>query len=92
MSDAIASFARVEEQRHAAGDNVEELKRLRSIVVSAREDVLIASQSKIVTPEQREEALEVVEWISVWLRAPQLFPDWLDLRMRTAEFKKKFTS
>ena len=90
LSEAIASFGRVEEQRHAAEANAEELKRLRTIVVLARGDVLIASRSKILTPAQREEAVEVLEWISVWLRAPQLFPDWLDLRMRTEEFKQKF--
>ncbi len=90
LSEAIASFGRVEEQRHASSADADELKRLRDIVASARGDVLLASQSKVLNREQREEAIEVLEWISVWLRSPQLFPDWLDLRMRTEEFKKKF--
>lgn len=91
LAEAIASFGKVEEKRRAIGSDAVELKRLRDYVARAREDVLLTAQSKVLKAEQREEAKEVAEWITVWLRSPALFPDWRDLRMRTAEFKKKFT-
>jgi hypothetical protein len=33
---------------------------------------------------------EISEWLSVWLQSPELFSDWLDLRRRSPEYKKKF--
>lgn len=92
LSEAIASFAKVEDKRHEIGADPKKLKRLRDIVAGARQDALLASQSKILSPQQREEAVEVVEWLGVWLRSPPLFPDWLDLRMRTEEFRGKFST
>ncbi|HKO98511.1 MAG TPA: hypothetical protein VJU86_16050 [Pyrinomonadaceae bacterium] len=92
LSEAVTSFGRIEEKRHAIGTDGEQLKLLREIMVSARQDVLLSSQSKILSAAQREEAEEVFEWLNVWLRSPQLFPDWLDLRMRTEDFKRKFRS
>jgi hypothetical protein len=92
LSDAVTSFGLVEQKRHAIGVDAEQLKRLRDTLTNARKDLLLVAQSKVLSVEEREEAKEVVEWISVWLRAPQLFPDWLDLRMRTEEFRKKFNN
>jgi hypothetical protein len=51
---------------------------------------LLTAHSKIVAETQRAEAKEISEWLRVWLVAPELFRDWLDLRMRSAEFRKKF--
>lgn len=90
LAEAVASFEAVELKRHQIAGGVEQLKRLRDVVIGAREEVLMTAQSKVLVARQREEAREIAEWITVWLRSPQLFPDWLDLRMRTAEFRKKF--
>jgi len=90
LSEAVASFGKLEEKRHSMSADLEALKRLRNVVISAREEVLLTARSKVLGDQQRGEAAEVAEWMTVWLRAPALFPDWLDLRMRTAEFKGKF--
>jgi hypothetical protein len=90
LPEALASFEKLETKRHELDNNGKELERLRLIVISARQQCHLTAQSTVLSSEQREEAKEISEWLAVWLRSPQLFPDWLDLRMRAAEFKKKF--
>jgi hypothetical protein len=90
LPEALASFEKLETKRHELDNNGKELERLRLIVINARQQCRLSAQSSVLSSEQREEAKEISEWLAVWLRSPQLFPDWLDLRMRAAEFKKKF--
>lgn len=78
-------------QGKVGGDNkAAESKKLRDIVSAAREEVLLRAHSKILEENQRQEANEISEWLRVWLQAPELFSDWLDLRRRASEFRKKF--
>lgn len=65
-------------------------KKLRDSVTAAREETLLRARSKILEENQRQEAKEISEWLRVWLQAPELFSDWLDLRRRSPEFRKKF--
>jgi hypothetical protein len=92
LSAAMVSFGKLEEQRHLfeGHKDVSGLARLNRALKHAREECMVAARSKVLSTELREEAKEVAEWLAVWLRSPQLFPDWLDLRMRSTEFKKKF--
>lgn len=93
LKTALESFAEVEcrrreleEQKDTAG-----LQRLGEVTAGARQDVLLIARSKLIPDLQRAEAKEVSEWLRVWLVAPELFRDWLDLRMRSAEFQKRFS-
>ena len=81
---AVASFG-VVHRAHASGNG-----RLREIITNARQHQILVSKSKIVSPVERERAKEIAYWLLVWLQSPQLFSDWLTLRMRSAEFKEKF--
>jgi hypothetical protein len=65
-------------------------RELRDIVTAAREELLLRSRSKILDDGQRQEAKEISEWLVVWLQAPELFSDWLDLRRRAPEFRRRF--
>jgi hypothetical protein len=80
---AVASFATIE--RQASGDG-----RLREVVTNARQNQILISRSKIIDPANRERAKEISHWLLVWLQSPQLFSDWLELRLRSDEFRKKF--
>lgn len=92
LKPALESFAEVESRRQEVEDQKDEaaLQRLREVIAAARQDSLLLARSKIVAEAQRSEAKEVSEWLRVWLVAPELFRDWLDLRMRSAEFRKEF--
>lgn len=67
-----------------------EAARLREVITNARQHQILVSRSKIVPALERERAKEISQWLLVWLQSPQLFPDWLSLRLRSAEFRNKF--
>ncbi len=91
IGTALESFAEVEGRRASAKQKDDEaLRRLREVIAGARQDALLVARSKVIPDSQRAEAKEISEWLRVWLVAPELFRDWLELRMRSAEFQKKF--
>jgi hypothetical protein len=93
LSPAFQSMVKIEEKRmELQADDNTALNQLRTIVTSVRKDALLRVRSKIISAVQREEAEEIANWLTVWLQAPELFSDWLDLRRRSPEFQKKFKS
>ena len=83
---AVASFSAIERAR-ASGNG-----RLRQVVTNARQNQILVSRSKIIDLADRERAKEISHWLLVWLQSPQLFSDWLDLRLRSEGFRNKFPS
>ena len=92
LKTALESFGEVETRRVELAEKEDDggLQRLREVITRARQDSLLVARSKIVPDSQCAEAKEISEWLRVWLVAPELFRDWLDLRMRSAEFREKF--
>lgn len=92
LKPALESFREVEMQRGELEQTKEHagLQQLSEVIAAARQDSLLLARSKILAPQERAEAREVSEWLRVWLVAPELFRDWLELRMRSAEFRKQF--
>ena len=95
FSSAFESVVKLEEKRQQLQVDNEAtgatgLRELRDIVAAARKDSLLLARSKILDGSAREQRKEISEWLTVWLQAPELFSDWLDLRRRSPEYKKKF--
>ena len=92
FSSAFESVVKLEEKRLQlqADNEATGLKELRDIVVAARKDSLLQARSKILGSNVRERLKEISEWLTVWLQSPELFSDWLDLRRRSPEYRKKF--
>lgn len=92
LSSAFDSVVKIEEKRLQlqAADNAVGLKQLRDIVAAARKDLLLRMRSKIIGAEQTEQSKEIAQWLTVWLQSPELFSDWLDLRRRSPDYRKKF--
>ena len=92
LKSALESFGAVEIKRRELEQTKDNsgLQRLSDAIAAARQDSLLLSRSKILPAQERAEAKEVAEWLRVWLVAPELFRDWLELRMRSEEFRKRF--
>ena len=86
------SVVRLEEKRLQlqVDNDATGLKELRDIVMAARKDLSLKAGSKIIDACVREQLKEISQWLAVWLQSPELFSDWLDLRRRSPEFRKKF--
>jgi hypothetical protein len=92
LLSAVESFAKLEEKRlefDARGDKTG-AKQLREFVIGARKDAQLRARSNIVDKDERKQATEISQWLTIWLQAPELFRDWLDLRRRSLEFCKLF--
>lgn len=92
LSLAFASVVKIEEQRLQLQTDSEAdgLEELREIVLAARKDLLFKARSKIIERDVLEQLQEAAQWLAVWLQSPELFSDWLDLRRRSPDFRKKF--
>ena len=87
---AAASFGVLDQTQRLSSQDGMAATRLRDVVTNARLNLMMVSRSKIVGSEERERAREISQWLAVWLQSPQLFADWLDLRLRSPEFRNKF--
>jgi hypothetical protein len=92
LKAALESFSEIETHRRELEETKDHggLRHLSEVIAAARQDSLLLSRSSILALRERAEAKEASEWLRVWLVAPELFRDWLDLRMRSAEFRKQF--
>lgn len=70
----------------------EGLRRVRETALKGRQRAQMIAGNKSVDAGKRAEKAEIAEWFSVWLRQPEIFQDWLDLRQRSAEFRNLFTA
>jgi hypothetical protein len=66
------------------------LVRLREAVQQTRQDCMLVAASPAVGEVRRAEAGEMAEWLAVWLKQPEVFAVWLDLRRCAPDFVKRF--
>jgi len=69
---------------------VTDAQSIRAPAIEAREAAQRRARRKSLSELQRAEQQEIAEWLGVWIKTPNLFKDWLDLRRRSMEFRKKF--
>lgn len=64
---------------------VETRRLCRAIVITAKDHAKLAARNHRVTPEKREQKVEMISWMLTWLENPLVFPLWMDLRVRAAQ-------
>ncbi|MGB8509684.1 MAG: hypothetical protein WCD76_14960 [Pyrinomonadaceae bacterium] len=68
----------------------EGLRRVQETVLKGKQRAQMIAGNPKVTARKRAEKEEIAEWFAVWLRQPEIFEDWLYLRMRSKEFGERF--
>jgi hypothetical protein len=63
---------------------------VRTLAVKGKQRAESLARNPRVSPEKRREKREIASWFRVWLEAPDLFFDWLDLRKQSEEFRRMF--
>ena len=92
LRSAAASIKKLEALRvkfESAGDK-EGLRLLREKAIAGKNEALASSKNKKLPPAERHAQAEAAEWLALWLKTPEIFDQWLQLRKRSAEFKKNF--
>lgn len=92
LPSAFASVVKIEEKRLQLQLDADAgtLKDLRAAVTAIKKDLTLNARGKIVEQPQKNWLNEVSHWLGLWLQSPELFSDWLDLRRRSPEFRRKF--
>ena len=87
----IKRLEKLRQRAESSGDLIA-AKETRNVAISGRQIAELMAKDRKLNPNQRAEQAEIAEWLKVWIQTPSLFADWLDLRRRSAEFQKKFSS
>jgi hypothetical protein len=64
------------------------LENLRQSVFQLKNELEIVAASP--KSSNKDLAQEVTQWLTVWLRNPPIFKEWLALRRNTADFQERF--
>lgn len=73
----------------AEGDR-EGLRLLRQQAIAEKDRLLSIAEKRKVDPDKRAEAREMAEWLTLWLQSPEVFENWLKLRLKTPDFVATF--
>lgn len=93
LDQAEVLINRAEElrQQFLSENDRDALTCLKAAAVRARENAESNSRRRGADQAKQVEQAEIAEWLKVWLQTPALFSDWVELRKRTPEFKRRFT-
>ena len=92
IQDAGALISKLEKlrQEFERDDDDKGLGELRALAADARQRAEAMGKSRKLDEKVRVEQSEIAEWLKVWLQTPVLFENWLELRRRSEEFRRKF--
>jgi len=92
LSEASEAMKKLESWRREFADagNQRELRKLQEFALKTKQDLQLIARSRVVDPNRRLEAGEIVQWLTIWMLDPVIFEDWLSLRKLSAEFVEKF--
>ncbi len=94
IDSSLASIKRLDNIRKklAAENNKRSLNDLRQAVLEFRSELQAQVARERTPTEAKLRAAEIDEWLSHWLKTPEMFFMWIELRQNSADFKEKFGS
>ena len=90
LEPARAMLNELEKLRAQFGEDAEALDELRSFATDARRRAETLAKDRTCETRTRATQREILEWITVWMQTPALFADWVELRRRSPDFRRKF--
>ena len=68
----------------------EGLRRVSETVLKGKRRAQMIARNAAVNERKRAEKAEIADWFTVWLNQPEIFDDWLALRLASKEFRERF--
>jgi hypothetical protein len=68
----------------------EGLRLLREVALSGKKQLADVSMKRKITNTEKAKNNEVSNWLTLWLQSPEVFENWLAIRIRSTDFKEKF--
>jgi hypothetical protein len=93
FAQAAASIKNLENLRRQfkRKKDQEGLRRVNELALKGKQRAQMISRNRNVDEKKRAEKNEIAEWFAVWLRQPEIFSDWLELRQRSKDYRQLFT-
>jgi hypothetical protein len=66
------------------------LRRVHETALKGKQRAEMIARNPKVDERKRAEKVEIAEWFTVWLKQPEIFNDWLELRERSRDFRSRF--
>jgi hypothetical protein len=85
---ATALIQKIERLRQQFENDKPMLEHLRQSVQQIKSELDVLAASGRAKPGSL--AQEVGQWLAIWLQSPQIFPEWIELRRNTPDFREKF--
>ena len=94
LRKAAALIKKLERLRKRSENSRDQIaaKQARDMAVSGRQIAELLAKDRKLNQLQRAEQAEIAEWLKVWIQTPSLFADWLELRRRSPDFRRKFST
>lgn len=77
-------------QKFVADKDKKGLLRVIETAKKGKRRAEMISRNQKVDDKKRAEKEEIAEWFTIWLKQPDLFFNWLQVRKRSKDFKLKF--
>ena len=93
FEEAAASIRRLDNLRkqfRRKGDKGG-LRRVHETVLKGKQRAQMIARNQSVNERKRAEKAEMAEWFTVWLNQPEIFEDWLALRLTSKDFRARFS-
>ena len=92
FEEAAASIRRLDNLRKQfrRKNDREGLRRVQETVLKGKQRAQMIARNQSVNERKRQEKAEMAEWFTVWLNQPEIFEDWLSLRLASKDFRARF--
>ena len=92
FAQAAASLRNLENLRKqfARKKDLQGLRRVSETALKGKQRAQMIARNRNVDERKRAEKAEIAEWFAVWLKQPEIFNDWLELRQRSKDFRSRF--
>ncbi|HKC65102.1 MAG TPA: hypothetical protein VKB86_15775 [Pyrinomonadaceae bacterium] len=92
FAQAAVSIRNLENLRRqfAKKKDDEGLRRVQETALKGKKRAQMIARNRNVDERKRAEKAEIAEWFTVWLKQPEIFNDWLELRQRSKDFRERF--
>jgi hypothetical protein len=86
---SISRLDNLRKQFQRKGDRAG-LRRVQETVLKGKQRAQMIARNPSVSERKRAEKTEMAEWFTVWLNQPEIFEDWLSLRLGSKDFRARF--
>lgn len=77
-------------RKFAVEKDREGLREVRETALKGKRRAQMIAGNQKVAPDKRDEKAEIAEWFTIWLQSPEIFENWIALRLKSADFAARF--